>query len=78
MIDTPQLKGWIGAHGCRYSVSKHKVLLSHRGQPRDEGYREQPLPLRYSLEVDMKMLLGVWEDGEKPGVALTEDGARLT
>lgn len=78
MTGTPQLTGWTGAHGCRYSVSKHGVLLSHRGQLRDEGCREQPLSLRYFLEVDIKMLLGVWESGEKPGVALAEEGARLT
>lgn len=57
VTDTPQLTGWTGTHGCRYSVSEHGVLLSHRGQLRDEGCREQPLPLRYFLEVDIKMLL---------------------
>lgn len=67
VIDTPQLKGWIAAHGCKYSVSKHGVLLSHRGQLRDEGCREQPLPLRYSLEVDMKMLLGCGRMGKSLG-----------
>lgn len=39
VTDTLQLTCMGGGQGCRYSVSKYGMLLSHRGQLRDGGYR---------------------------------------